>query len=452
MNLPRFPLLFLLLLLAVAREAHAQRAPATAADLEIVAKQFVELLVQEEYNRATVDFDKTMKRVMPSAKVEEVWKEILNKVGPFRSQQRTRTEKVAKYDIVYVTCEFEKLALDVKVVFDSERKISGLFFQRAQATSKYTSAPYANLGSLREREIAVGTDPWALPGILTLPTGNGPFPGVVLVHGSGPNDRDETVGANKPFKDLALGLATRGIAVLRYDKRTYAHRAKMAQATDSLTVKEEVIDDVFTAVRLLKQHPAIDAKRIFVVGHSLGGYLAPRMAHRDRDALSIAGYVIMAGNTRGIDELLWDQTNYVLTLDGSLSDDDKQKLEEIKKQIDRIREPDLSKHTSSGTRVLGASAAYWLNLRDYDPAAVAATLTQPMLILQGERDYQVTMKDFEGWKRLLSSRDNVVFKSYPRANHLFVEGEGKSTPAEYQTPGHVAQQVVEDIAAWIKRQ
>lgn len=452
MNATRIPLLLGLLLLAIAREGHAQHAPTPPVDLESAAKEFVRLLAQEDYDRATAAFDETMKRVMPPARVEEVWKGIVKSVGAFQSQHRTRTEKVAKYEIVYVTCKFEKVALDVKVVFDSERKIAGLFFQHAQAAAEYAPPPYAKLDSLREREVTVGTDPWTLPGILTLPTGNGPFPAVVLVHGSGPNDRDETAGANKPFKDLALGLASRGVAVLRYDKRTYAHRAKMAQATDLLTVKEEVIDDVFTAVRLLKRHPAIDTKRIFVAGHSLGGYLVPRMAHRDRHGLSVAGYVIMAGNTRGIEELLWDQTNYLLTLDGSLSDDDEQKLEEVKKQIERVRDPELSKQPPSETRVLGASAAYWLNLRDYDPAAVAATLTQPMLILQGERDYQVTMKDFDGWKKSLSSRDNVVFKSYPRANHLFIEGEGKSTPAEYQTTGHVAQQVVEDIARWINQQ
>ena len=450
MGTSRSPLLSVVLLTVVAALSHAQRGPETPLrDLESSAKEFVQLLVQEKYDSATENFDSTMMRVMPPAKLEEVWKGILISVGPFKAQRRTRTEKVAKYDIVYVTCDFEKLALDVKVVFDSERKVSGLFFTRAQVAADYSPPAYAKPDLFREREVTFGADPWTLPATLALPAGTGPFPGVVLVHGSGPNDRDETVGANKPFKDLALGLATRGIAVLRYGKRTYAHRAKMSQLKDTLTVKEEVIDDVFAAVRLMKRHPAIDADRIFMVGHSLGGYIAPRIANRDRQVSSIAGYVMLAGNTRTTQELLWEQTNYIMTLDGSLSDSDKQQLEKLKTQLERIGDPELSNDTPSA-ELLGVPASYWLNLRGYNPAAVAAKLNQPMLILQGERDYQVTMKDYQGWKDALSTRENVVLKSYPKLNHLFIEGEGKSTPSEYQVAGHVAKEVVDDIAEWIK--
>jgi fermentation-respiration switch protein FrsA (DUF1100 family) len=138
-------------------------------------------------------------------------------------------------------------------------------------------------------------------------------------------------------------------------------------------------------------------------------------------------------------------------LDGSLSDSDKQQLEKLKTQIERIRDPELSKDTPPA-ELLGVPASYWLNLRGYNPAAVAAKLNQPMLILQGERDYQVTMKDYQGWKDALSTRENVILKSYVKLNHLFIEGEGKSTPAEYQVAGHVAQEVVDDIAEWIQRQ
>ena len=77
-------------------------------------------------------------------------------------------------------------------------------------------------------------------------------------------------------------------------------------------------------------------------------------------------------------------------------------------------------------------------------------LKQPMLILQGERDYQVTMEDFAGWKKNLSSKASVEFKTYPNLNHLFMEGEGKSTPHEYETAGHVAEIVINDIADWMK--
>ena len=72
-----------------------------------------------------------------------------------------------------------------------------------------------------------------------------------------------------------------------------------------------------------------------------------------------------------------------------------------------------------------------------------------MLILQGERDYQVTLEDLAGWKTYLSGQSNVEFKTYPKLNHLFLEGEGKSAPAEYLDPGHVPVYVIDDIARWI---
>ena len=75
----------------------------------------------------------------------------------------------------------------------------------------------------------------------------------------------------------------------------------------------------------------------------------------------------------------------------------------------------------------------------------------PMLILQGERDYQVTMADLEGWRKALSGKSGVTIKSYPTLNHLFMPGEGKSKPSEYEQPGHVADVVVDDIAAWIRQ-
>ena len=100
---------------------------------------------------------------------------------------------------------------------------------------------------------------------------------------------------------------------------------------------------------------------------------------------------------------------------------------------------------------LGVPGAYWLSLRDYHPDLVAAKLSLPLLVLQGERDYQVTMADFALWKKNLAAKQNAVLKSYPKLNHLFMEGEGKSKPDEYMKAGHVAREVIDDIATWIKK-
>ena len=159
----------------------------------------------------------------------------------------------------------------------------------------------------------------------------------------------------------------------------------------------------------------------------------------------------MAGATRPSEDVILDQMSYIFSLDGSISENENAQLEEIKAQIEKVKDPRLSVSTPSKDLPLGISSGYWLALRGYYPPEVAKDLKQPILIIQGERDYQVTMEDFQGWKKTLSSRSNVAFKTYPKLNHLFIEGKGKSVPSEYQAAGHVAEIVIDDIAQWVKR-
>jgi len=287
----------------------------------------------------------------------------------------------------------------------------------------------------------VGSGEWALPGTLTTPVGPGPFPAVVLVHGSGPNDRDETVEANKPFRDLALGLAFWGIAVLRYEKRTRQYADKVKDVA-GFTVQQETVADALTAVALLRGQPGIDPRRVFVLGHSLGGLVLPRIGQSQP---ALAGLIVMAGPARPLEDLILDQVSYLAALDGVVSDAEKKQIEGLQAEVAKVK----AVRPGATDAVLGAPASYWLDLQGYDPPQAAKYLPQPMLILQGERDYQVTTADFAGWKKVLASKPNVTFKRYPKLDHLFLAGEGKSSPAEYGKPGHVDQAVVEDVAAWI---
>jgi hypothetical protein len=248
----------------------------------------------------------------------------------------------------------------------------------------------------------------------------------------------------KPFRDLAWGLAARGIAVLRYDKATQAFPDRF-RTLGSLTVKEETIDDALRAVDRLRRTEGVATNRIFVLGHSLGGTVAPRIAQADP---TIAGVIILAGSTRPIEDLMVEQTRYLLALDGGLSSEDQAKLAELQAQVKQVKQ---LTDAGSGAPILGAPASYWLDLRRYNAAATARELKQPLLILQGGRDYQVTVVDFDGWKKGLAGRSDVTFKLLPELNHLFIAGEGKSTPAEYERPGRVAEGVLDDIAPWITR-
>jgi dienelactone hydrolase len=292
--------------------------------------------------------------------------------------------------------------------------------------------------------MTLGSSEWALPATLTSPAGTGPWPGVVLVHGSGPNDRDETVGANKPFKDLATGLASRGIAVLRYDKRTMVHGAKVAALKD-FTVRQEVIEDVLEAVKVLRTQPVIDPKRVFVLGHSLGGMLIPRIGTADP---TIAGLIVLAGAARPLEEAIVAQTRYLTMVDGTISTEEQRAIDQATAIANSVRAL-KPQEANSGRMISGAPASYWLDLRGYDPPSEATRVKAPMLILHGERDYQVTAEEFARWKAALGSRRDVTVRSYAALNHLFIAGTGASLPAEYQVPGHVAEEVIRDLATWI---
>jgi uncharacterized protein len=435
-----------LLVLCIPSMVSAAQQPVPSDGLTALAKQFVELLAKEDFANAAKNFDATMAKALPEEKMRELCTTLNKQVGAYKKQLATRTQKAGNYDAVFVTCEFERLSLDAKIVFDNQQRISGLFFLPAEKSQEYSSPDYANKDSFIEKEVTVGAGDWALPATLTLPKGDGPFAAVVLVQGSGPQDRDETIGRNKPFRDIAWGLASQGIAVLRYEKRTKQYPEKLITLADHITVKEEVIDDALAAVVLLKKSEKINPKKIFVIGHSLGGYVLPRIGKGDS---GIAGLISLAGSTRPLEDLILEQYNYIFSLDGKLSDEEQKELEKTKAQVAQIKSPNLK--IGDKDLALGIPASYWLDLRGYNPPQLAQTLKQPMLILQGEKDYQVTMQDFANWKAALAKRKNVEFKSYANLYHLFIETTDKAAPANYEKAGHVARYVIDDIAAWIKK-
>lgn len=429
--------------------ASAQAPPPPAQEaqsLTELAAQLIDLLSQERHAELAAHFDETVKAALPEDKLAAVWAQLTASVGEFVGVEGVREMEQGGYHVVVLNCKFTNASLDAKFSFDKQRRVAGLFFLPPQPAIEFKPPPYAKAGSFREEEVQVGAGEWVLPGTLTVPKGAGPFPAVVLVHGSGPNDRDETIGPNKPFRDLAWGLASRGVAVLRYEKRTLVYSTRMAREKSSLTVKQETIDDAVAAVALLRKTARIDGKRIFVLGHSLGGMLIPRIGKRDS---GIAGFVVLAGLTRPLEETIVQQTTYISSLDGAITEDEMTQIEELKLRADRVKDPKLSADTPATDLPFEVAAAYWLDLRGYQPHELAKELKQRMLILHGGRDYQVTSVDFENWKKSLAGRPNVVLKEYPKLNHLFIEGEGLSSPAEYNIPGHVAAEVITDIAEWI---
>jgi dienelactone hydrolase len=302
--------------------------PAQAADLDAEARGLVAELSQRRFADAARRYDATMAAALPSEKLAQVWDAVLAQAGAFGRVERLRREAHRNLTIVFVTCAFAKGPLDVKVVFDEQARVAGLFFLPPPAP--WAPPAYADAKTFEERPLTVGDAPHALEGTMTLPRGAGPFAAVVLVHGSGPMDADETVGAIKMFKDLAWGLATRGVASLRYEKRPRRYPREFAPER-AFTVEEEVIADARAALARSAAQPMIDGKRIFLVGHSQGGYLAPRIARGG----GWAGFVAMAGNTRPTEELVVEQMR-------ALAPGNAQALAAAVADRDAIRDPRLT--------------------------------------------------------------------------------------------------------------
>jgi len=388
------------------------------------AKRIVNLLGQQKFDEIVAEFNAQLAAKVSAPQLRDVWTTVGQQAGQFKAFIDDRvTTTQAGVTAVVLGCQFDKAALNVIVAFDGQDKIAGLRLTPRAAPAEPPAPPPAG-SHFTEEAVTVGASGWSLPGTLSMPL-EATVPAVVLVHGSGPSDRDETIGANKPFRDLAWGLADRGIAVLRYEKRTrqYPDRVVLER---NLTVREEVIDDALAAVAVLRKHERIDAKRVFVAGHSLGGMLAPRIAAGDP---SLAGIIIMSGGTRRLLDAAREQLAYLATLDPDSADPDKV-VEQLRRAVPE---------------------SYWKDLDAYSATATAAKLTMPMLILQGERDYQVTAQDVQAWRDALRGHAGVTIKTYPTLNHLYQPGEGKSTPAEYQKAGHIPAFVLDDIAAWIKQ-
>ncbi|MBQ1507970.1 MAG: alpha/beta fold hydrolase [Erysipelotrichaceae bacterium] len=294
--------------------------------------------------------------------------------------------------------------------------------------------------------VGEGTD-FPLNGLLTLPEDvNTPVPAVVLVHGSGASNMDEKVMKLTPFKDLAEGLVKYGIASLRYDKRTFAHGRKMAKML--ATAKEETIDDAILAVDLLKKDPRIDHERIYVLGHSMGAMLAPRI---DAEGADCKGLILLAGTPFRMEDIVvrqlgqaagkgllgkivtWEQKVYGKKFEGLYDMPD----EEAKKK------------KWAG----GLTLYYFKEMGRKTADEYLLESEKPVLILQGGKDFQVLAdEDYKVFQERLKDRPNTFFKLYPALNHVFVEGiydDILKATKEYSVERHIGEEVIKDIASFI---
>jgi uncharacterized protein len=438
-------MVFLLVLPGAVRRVSAQDAQDSPA--AVAAKQIIQELVAGQFEKVEAIYDARMKEALPPGKLADGWRDLNKQAGAFQAISSAETSQVQGLQVVKMQCKFENSVLDATVVFNPDGKLGGLSFRPHQAPPPpWTPPAYAKQDSFSEQPLTLVNGRFELPGTLTVPNGDGPFPAVVLVQGSGPQDQDETLGPNKPFKDLAWGLASRGIVVFRYTKRTQKYTVQSSDDPMRLTVEDETISDARAAVTLVAKRPNVNPKQVFLLGHSLGAYLAPRIATGDTE---IAGIVMLAANARPLEKVVLEQIHYLAAMNGTPTEAEQKNIDAAEDGAKQIESPGLK--AEDKIVFLGATTygAYWLDLRAYDPLKTAAKLKIPILILQGGRDYQVTPSNYQAWSDALSNNKNVALRSYPDVDHLFMHGTGASQPADYARLDHVSGEVVESIATWI---
>jgi len=391
------------------------------------AIELVQRLAAGEYETAFGMLSETVRSQYSAARLERDWTQTTADYGRFEGVSGTTREPTGGYEVVVVQAQFEAGVLGVQVAFEGA-SIEGLQF--VPLGDAYSPPAYADESAFEERELSLSSPACDLGATLTVPS-DGADTGVVLVHGSGPNDRDETIGPNKPFKDLAWGLATEGVAVLRYDKRTYACDV----SAGDLGFDALVADDALTALDRLRAETDVSSSA--VVGHSLGGYAAPEIASRDGDTAAF----LLAAPSRPLYELVPDQLQYLADLDGTVTEAERARIEDAEATAERLAN---GNYEGGG---FAWSAAFWRAVAEYDPVETATSLDGEVYALQGGRDYQVSpTEDFPAWQDALGEEHTRL---YDDLNHLFVAGEGDPNPNEYFQPGNVAEAVVTDLAGWL---
>ena len=302
---------------------------------------------------------------------------------------------------------------------------------------------------MESRKITVGEgSAHPLNGLLTLPDSTlTPVPAVIMVHGSGPSNMDEKVMKLTPFKDIAEGLAKRGIASIRYDKRTYIYTKEMRNST--LTVREETIDDALLAAELLKQAPEIDSGSIYILGHSMGAMLAPRI---DAEGADVQGLILMAGTPYRLEEVVINQLKRSGDGNPLLKMIVRAEYKIFSKKFTGLYE--MTDEEAEKKKFAGGIPLYYFKEMGRKTAAdYLLESEKPALIMQGGKDFQVLADDdFIKFKELLEGRPNTVFKLYPELNHCFTDAIYSSilkASKEYGTERRVSEEAIGDIADFI---
>ena len=406
------------------------------------ANSFFSKLDEGKYAEAQAFFDHSLKDKITVESLEKIWGQLNASLGKLESVDGAQNKAQGEYQIVILNCQFTKDKQAFQFVFNKDQKLVGFFILPKQPNTDYKLPIYADTTLYKEQLITIKSGTHNLPAMLTLPKDSLKSPVVIFVHGSGPGDMDESVGAQKPFKDLAAGLASKGIGSIRYVKRTALYGQEFDKA---FTTKEEVTDDALAVIEFAKTVPQINTEQIYVFGHSLGGMLAPRIASLHPE---IKGIILAAAPARKLQDISVEQYNYMFKQANDTTKAGKDALTKAIKDVNFTKTITASNFPADSL-FLGLPAAYWADLNSLDQVALTKKLKIKTFIIQGGNDFQVSAQDLNLWIAALKGKKEVQTKLYPMLNHLFSFVSEKGTVAQYQQVNHVDQPVIDDLVNWI---
>ena len=409
-------------------------------------QRVLRLMMAADTDSLYAEMTTEMQSAIGKMQLKVMWHTLQLTFGKLQSMGEWTEQTTMGYDIAACPLQMEHGRLLFSVTFAGDR-IAGMFFTRHDAQAQTTTTEADTTGTdIHEEHEWLECDGYRMPAILTRPASCTDAPCIVIVHGSGPNDMDGTVGSNKPYRELALRLAKAGVATFRYDKRTYTYRQMTDSVRDNITIDYETTDDAIAAVEMLHSSDfGIDTSRIFILGHSQGGMMIPRIAQRTGLP---RGYIMMSAPARPLMELLMMQLAYLY--EHGLNPEWPTMKEDMERQIANIGKLGTPDFDEKMPRPMGLPLSYVEDLAGYDQTSEAAHIDKPLLVMNGENDYQVTMDDFAIWQKALAGKSNVVFKSYKGLNHIYHKSGTPSLPSDYTVAGNMPQAVINDISGFVK--
>ncbi|WP_300759351.1 alpha/beta fold hydrolase [Janthinobacterium sp.] len=395
----------------------------------------------------------------------------------------TTVEQFAS-DATHLSFSIARLNASYKAIWDEQaRAWAGSWTQGRAAPLNLKRASAASVARLQprrpqEESIAATALPYdsrevrfasagaTLAGSLTLPKGAGPWPAVVLVHGSGPNTRDQDVFGHKVLLVLADYLTRQGIAVLRYDKRGVGEsRGDYASATTL-----DFADDAQAAVAFLRTRPEIETRRIGMVGHSEGGLIAPMVAARDpqvgfvvmmagpgvRGELLMVEQMALSAEAAGIaaDRVAGQRKLYQALFAAIVAEPDaEQARRKATVMLQRAEDDGVMPHGVAAPMVKQFTNPWFRTFFTLEPGPALRAMDQPVLVLNGELDRQVPPKlDLDAIRTALVSNPRAVIRELPKLNHLFQTATTGAAVEYAQIEETLAPSALAVIGDWIRGQ